>query len=252
MKNKKVTSSANKPIRNHKENLSASVLFTFTPKIEYLLEMLQKGITPRYAYERLPGGEKGYIAPMKCFCDIPLSKVKFHMERYGYFGIGLKKSFLRKQGATPVIYVHSKSSILKDIIKRKPTPMQSSSILPLLKRYDGDDYRFDRDNKLSSKKRVYFYDEQEWRYLPPGFSCELSATFKNIKLGVQAAGKINFENTYIKNCIEIPPTAIEYIIINKNRELDSLIEALKQIYKKPDVDTILTKVQISDKILRDF
>ena len=79
-----------------------------------------------------------------------------------------------------------------------------------------------------------------------------SQTFKNIKLGVQAAGKINFENTYIKNCIEIPPTAIEYIIINKNRELDSLIEALKQIYKKSDVDTILTKVQISDKILRDF
>jgi hypothetical protein len=214
--------------------------------------MLQEGIVPRYAYERLPGTEKGYLAPMKCFCDIPLSKVKFHMERYGYFGVGLKKSFLRKQGATPVIYVHANSSILKNIIKRKPMSMEYFSILPLLKRYDGDDYRFDLNNKLSSKKRIYFYDEQEWRYVPLDFKCEIGVPFKKINLGVRKANKMNREKPYLENCIKIPPGEIEYIIINKNRELDSLIEALKKIYKKSDVESILTKVQIADKILKDF
>lgn len=94
---------------NQKENLSASVLFTFITKLEHMTNMLKNGISPRYVYERLPGSNKYHIAPMKCFCDIPLGKVKFHMERYGYYGIGLKKSFLRKHGATPVLYVHSNS-----------------------------------------------------------------------------------------------------------------------------------------------
>ena len=42
----------------HKENLSASVLFTFTPKLEYMLDMLNNGIVPRYVYERLPGTKR--------------------------------------------------------------------------------------------------------------------------------------------------------------------------------------------------
>jgi len=252
MINKKSQNTDQRNSRNHKENLSASVLFTFTPKIEYLMYMLQKGIVPRYSYERLPGSEKGYIAPMKCFCDIPLSKIKYHMERYGYYGIGLKKSFLRKQGATPVIYVHAKSILVKNIIKRNSSQIDYSSILPLLKRYDGDDYRFNNYNKLSSKKRIYFYDEQEWRYLPPNFNCGMSNPFKKIELGVSTANKMNRENPFFQNCFEIPPNAIEYIIINKNSELASLIESLKKIYKKSDIETILTKVQIADKILRDF
>ena len=94
---------------NHKENLSSSVLFTFTPKMEYMLDMIIKGIVPRYSYERLPGSKKNYIVPMKFFCDIPLGKVKNHMQRYGYYGIGLKKSFLQEHGATPVIYIHKNS-----------------------------------------------------------------------------------------------------------------------------------------------
>jgi hypothetical protein len=124
--------------------------------------------------------------------------------------------------------------------------------LPLLKRYDGDDYRFNNYNKLSSKKRIYFYDEQEWRYLPPNFNCGMSNPFKKIELGVSTANKMNRENPFFQNCFEIPPNAIEYIIINKNRELAFLIESLKKIYKKSDIETILTKVQIADKILRDF
>ena len=41
--------------RSQRENLSSSVLFTFTPKLDYLLSFLEKGITPRFVCERLPG-----------------------------------------------------------------------------------------------------------------------------------------------------------------------------------------------------
>jgi hypothetical protein len=207
---------------------------------------------PRYAYERLPGSEKGYIAPMKCFCDIPLSKAKYHMERYGYYGIGLKKSFLRKQGATPVIYVHANSSLLKNIIKGNFLQKEYSSILPLLKRYDGDDYKFDNSNNFSSKKRIYFYDEQEWRYLPPNFNFEISVSFKKIEQGLIQAQKMNIDKPYIQKYIEIPVQAIDYIIIKKNKELKPLIQAIKKIYKKSHVETILTKILIADNILKDY
>jgi hypothetical protein len=95
-KKEKLTTTKSKLL--YKENLLASVLFTFTSKIEY---MLHNGIVPRYVYERLPGTKCHYIAPMKCFCVRTLGKVKNHMERYGYYGIGLKKYFLQEHGTSP-------------------------------------------------------------------------------------------------------------------------------------------------------
>ncbi len=46
-----------------------------------------------------------------CFCDIPLSGLGLHMEKYGSFGIAFRKSFLVTKGANPVFYV-AKDSIL--------------------------------------------------------------------------------------------------------------------------------------------
>lgn len=53
------------------ENLSSLSLFHFTPKLEYLLEILQLGFRLRYNYEKLPRYQMAYICPMICFCDIP-------------------------------------------------------------------------------------------------------------------------------------------------------------------------------------
>ena len=46
-----------------------------------------------------------------CFCDIPLSGLGLHMEKYGSFGIAFRKPFLVTKGANPVFYV-AKDSIL--------------------------------------------------------------------------------------------------------------------------------------------
>lgn len=39
---------------NYKENLSCSVLFTFTLEIYFLIDMLESGIKPRLSFERNP------------------------------------------------------------------------------------------------------------------------------------------------------------------------------------------------------
>jgi hypothetical protein len=237
---------------SNRENLSSSVLFTFTPKIEFLLEFLNVGITPRYAFERLPGSAKAYIAPMKCFCDIPLGKVKYHMERYGYYGVGLKKSFLRKHGATPVIYVHSNSRMLKNISKGKILKKEYKSILPLLKRYDGDDYCYDINGANHTKKRIYFYDEKEWRYLPPQSEYEIITLFEKIDSGLRKATTMNVESPYFKYVLRIPLDAIEYIIIRKERELDGIIQIVKENYTASELNMLLTKVLTAENILKDF
>jgi hypothetical protein len=56
--------------------------------------MLRDGIKPRYVFERLPYKEYHYIVPVKCFCDIPLGKIKSHLEWFGNYGLGIKRSFL--------------------------------------------------------------------------------------------------------------------------------------------------------------
>lgn len=64
---------------SNKETLSSSVLFTFTPELDFLIDMLKNAIKPRFSFESLPNNFRHYILPMKCFCDIPLSKTKVHL-----------------------------------------------------------------------------------------------------------------------------------------------------------------------------
>jgi hypothetical protein len=47
---------------------------------------------------------------MLCFCDIPLRQLQIHMQKYGSFGIALRKQFLIGKGATPVYYIPRNAS----------------------------------------------------------------------------------------------------------------------------------------------
>lgn len=125
-------------------------------------------------------------------------------------------------------------------------------MLPLLKRYDGIDYCFDINNLNPLRKRIYFSDEQEWRYLPPDVICKIEAKYKNIELGMIKAQKMNIETPYYKHYLQIPIDEVEYIIIRKPKELIKVIEIFKGIYTKRDIELLLTKLQFSDNILRDF
>jgi hypothetical protein len=47
-----------------------------------------------------------------CFCDIPVTDLEIHMNKYSRFGLSFRKLFLRDKGANPVLYVAKNSQAL--------------------------------------------------------------------------------------------------------------------------------------------
>src|SRR5919107_2054971 len=47
-----------------------------------------------------------------CFCDIPVTDLEIHMNKYSQFGLSFLKPFLVSKGANPVLYVASNSPAL--------------------------------------------------------------------------------------------------------------------------------------------
>lgn len=82
--------------------LSSTTLFNFTHTFEHLEDNLLKGFYAGTTYEKLPKRNNGYSIPMVCFCDIPLGMIKEHLDWYGNFGIGIKRTYARKHGVSPV------------------------------------------------------------------------------------------------------------------------------------------------------
>lgn len=234
------------------ENLSSETLFTFTGKLEYLISMLSDGIKPRYVFERLPFKEYYYVVPVKCFCDIPLGKIKSHLEWFGNYGLGIKRSFLQDNGTTPIMYVHENSDrIFNTIDKLNEDELKKMPSLPLLKRHYGWDYK-EEDNGEYTKKQRKFYDEREWRYVPLETEIEVGKG-KTIEDGIKYVKKKNKDNTLIFNPLELDPSKIEYIIIYDRVEFVELRKALKELYKNENVyEEMLSKVLIVKQVLRDF
>src|SRR5687768_12579934 len=100
--------------------VSANTLFYFTASIGNLISILTNEFHPHFCLEDFSvlnksvlsaGTETELAVPMVCFCDLPLSQIGFHLSVYGDYGIGMTKSWGQKNGITPVLYVHDKSSL---------------------------------------------------------------------------------------------------------------------------------------------
>lgn len=89
----------NKEFNQKKVNL----VFHYTKKLEFLLNILKDGFQPSYCYEKINDLE--YYIPMVSFCNIPLTDVDDYM-RYGKYGIGLSLDWAIRNGISPVVYIH--------------------------------------------------------------------------------------------------------------------------------------------------
>ena len=58
-----------------------------------------------YDFQNKFSSKEKFIARVVCFCDIPISDLKFHMKKYSKFGISFKKSYLVERGVNPIFYV---------------------------------------------------------------------------------------------------------------------------------------------------
>ena len=78
-----------------------------------------KMISPRYCSEDIEylkiDGIKKIAYPMRCFCDINLQKLDYHMSWYGNYGIAFEKSWGMQNDIQPVHYLNENSTLRKDI-----------------------------------------------------------------------------------------------------------------------------------------
>lgn len=245
----------NPPVPKLSETLSSGALFTFTTKMDYLISMLEFGIKPRYIFERIPIPNKTwyYTVAAKCFCDIPLGKIKSHLNWFGNYGLGIKMGYLKDKGVSPIIYIHQRSNWILDNLKKGGlSELRKYPTLPFLKRYYGDDYKREDDGSYVRKSRK-FYDEREWRYIPKENNLETGDNFKLIKDGLEHIRQININAPFTNSSLQITPNDVEYIIIRSFNEFKELKMRLKDIYPHvDDYELMLSKILIAYRIVRDF
>jgi len=174
-------------------NVSSNSLFHFMKKFEYLEEVIEGKMYPRYYKENLkPFFKEPVYIGMKCFCDIPLSLIKTHTKTYGEYAIGLNKKWAIENSINPITYYNLKSSYVKSIrdaynenikiiTKYETKYLKDSND----RKKDEDDFqtyaniknmmqrsflnfkpvsgKMWRENKWTSSKN--FYNEREWRYI---------------------------------------------------------------------------------------
>jgi hypothetical protein len=121
-----------------------------------------------------------------CFCDIPVTDLEIHMNKYSRFGLSFLKPFLVGKGANPVLYVAENSQALSFGL---PDSLSGDEVWPRRKVFKGniqllENYRQNLpitlryfldmlvfsfikyfDDSTSDEDEANVYMEREWRVL---------------------------------------------------------------------------------------
>ena len=147
-------------------NLSANTLFHFTRKKSLLSILKNSHFFPKYCNEKIEYGSivNYNLIPMVCFCDIPLTSIISHAEKYPKeeenkecYGLGLSKTWGEKNNLTPVLYNHKNSSYHENL--KSLSKIFNKGI---------DEYDFHKHFAYFTcyLKDYECYDEKEWRFVP--------------------------------------------------------------------------------------
>jgi hypothetical protein len=255
--------------------VSANTLFHFTSGLENLISILTQEFRPRFCLEDFGVVFASHNAsvetlelavPMVCFCDLPLSQTGFHLSVYGDYGIGMTKEWGKRNGITPVLYVHRDSLLVSKFgqllaqVSRGgaqtdfPHAQLSRDLYDFacfIKPYEGNFWR--PSGQLDG---IRFYDEREWRYVPilpdddpcrkgmtkPAFLLEDTRRASNAR--VAQLSRTAFE-----------PNDIRYLIVRREEEIVPLIrevELIKSKYSFDEVKLVSSRVISAEQIKSDF
>jgi hypothetical protein len=251
--------------------ITANTLFHCTDDISFLKSILKdNGFRPSFCIDDYKGlfynnsEINNYAIPMVCFCDIPLSQIKDHIDKYGGYALGLSKDWGRNNKLNPVTYLAKSPNLINvyaEFIKNKLVNFKPGSdkttegivrVLQYMKPYEGKKW-LKKDLKFSEED-TNFYNEREWRYVPTDMkNCVIwQNEFED------STKKSDIQNT-LKDCcsLEFCATDIKYIIVKDN---DQVLDFIKFInnelqFKKVECNEetkkilcsrILTTKQIND------
>lgn len=250
--------------------LSSNSIIHFTSSFTKLNSILANNFNIRYCREVIHT-EDNYldiIVPMVSFCDIPFSQILSHINNYGNYGIGLKKSWAEKNGLNPVLYLDQNSSLsnhfieLLTTIKGGPEKI-SISKLSKEKKLAFDCFRYlknyQSDLKRVGKKTIKNYrfsDEREWRYvLNPSLEYPIFANMKEIDEQKIKEHKENYSKKIENEKLTFTPDDINYVIIKKESERNSIInkiEKTKSKFSMEQVKRLTSRIISVEQLTTDF
>jgi hypothetical protein len=216
-------------------------LFHFTGK-KNLYGILSSTFKVSYARERILGGHqiKEFAVPMVSFSDLRLSELKDNIGTYGKFGIGLTKDWAITNCLNPVMYASQESHFTENFINatedffklvnqtadtsgRFETAYNNTlNTLRYIKNYKGD---LIRPGKKTIKDYV-FANEREWRYVPP--ISENILAFIPIDMIKTSQQKSQFNQKVKHLRLNFQPDDIQYLIVEKDQDINNLIDHLRQ------------------------
>ncbi|MGN0006020.1 MAG: abortive infection system antitoxin AbiGi family protein [Candidatus Gastranaerophilaceae bacterium] len=272
----KVDSVKSEKKKHMPSTIQADTLFTFTNKLDYIIQPLKSGfISPRYcdeniSYLKIPKIKK-IAFPMKCFCDINMHRLDVHLEWYGYYGLAFSKEWGMKKAIQPVQYINPDSSLRKDFttafsaaIKnsaKKGTTVQRKienfmlNELMYYKPYDGK--MINRTTGKNSKK--CFTDECEWRYIPDITVIGYEQVYYDqdiLKTGVFERVFKNINNSIIGNpnvALKFDYSDLKYIIVKSTSDFILLSNEINSWGLEKQIEQLLiSKIIIWDNSRGDF
>jgi hypothetical protein len=251
---------------NQDKSLYPEILFHFCGK-EAMFGILENTFKVSYARERIIGASQSREigVPMVSFCDLKLSEVSNHMNKYGHYGIGLTKEWANRNGLNPVLYISAHSPFTDGLIKgldgihahrRKFKGNGDYNELTTDYMNIFNTYRYVKNYEapLSRKgrkeiKKYRFADEREWRYVPPLDNSSLSHSLHNdlnrqvipfVPISSIKTEKLKRELNSSISHIGLPfePEDIRYLIVERDDEISGLITHLELVKGRFSPDTL--------------
>jgi Putative abortive phage resistance protein AbiGi, antitoxin len=273
--------------------VSTGSILHFTKNINFLKEILAGSFSLHYCKEffKLDNAEYRLGIPMVSFCDIPLSQILDHVQKYGNYGIGLSKEWAKSKGINPVFYMEQYSlsaqliePFLRNVIEKdefgnfrakfiaenqpnnlvtiKPIDNQERTLkinaligqLSFMKNYEGLLTR-------NGKSRKYkYYAEREWRYVPSNDDhSETDLYFHPILTETEYTDwrGISKRKPAIKHrFLRFLPKDVSYVFVSKESEISPLIKYLKKqknitFNTDEELDLLISRIFSIERIKSD-
>lgn len=240
----------------------SDTLFHFTKNIDTLKSILKNGFWPRYSLEdfRWYNPQMDFISyPMVCFCDIPLTRLREHVNFYGDYGLGMTKQWAKKNGLNPVVYLSQSTPLLNALVRlfgKNPTSFGGyylesaedvNSILSYIKPIEG--------NITINGRIIYkeFYQENEWRYVPKAPTiCQWIS--KEVYSNNVSLFPFN-EGAKFYGALHIVPTDVKYIFVKFDYEIPNMINYIQQEfghYPENDFKILMSRIVSLESINVDL